>query len=134
MMKLLFKPTGNIFTLPDEEALKIKQSDRGNYEILEAGIIELSKPEQVSQKKVKELVETRATIIKNEKEFEQKQEAKAAKSKTKRVNPNFKKYDANLETMGKPELEVFAAKLGITDAHNKTKPELIARIKKLKGE
>ena len=37
MMKLLYKPTGNIFTLPDEEAMRIKREDRGNdYKILEA--------------------------------------------------------------------------------------------------
>ena len=37
MMKLLYKPTGNIFTLPNEEAMRIKREDRGNdYEILEA--------------------------------------------------------------------------------------------------
>lgn len=37
MMKLLYKPTGNIFTLPNEEAMRIKREDRGNdYKILEA--------------------------------------------------------------------------------------------------
>lgn len=40
MMKLLFIPTGNVFTLPDEEAIKIKESDRGNYKILDAGYVE----------------------------------------------------------------------------------------------
>lgn len=37
MMKLLYKPTGNVFTLPNEEAMRIKREDRGNdYKILEA--------------------------------------------------------------------------------------------------
>lgn len=37
MMKLLYKPTGNVFTLPDEEVARILKADRGNdYEILEA--------------------------------------------------------------------------------------------------
>lgn len=37
MMKLLYKPTGNIFTLPDEEVARILKADRGNdYEILGA--------------------------------------------------------------------------------------------------
>ena len=40
-MKLLYKPTGNIFTLPDEEALRIKKDDRGNdYKILDCGDLE----------------------------------------------------------------------------------------------
>lgn len=35
-MKLLYVPTGNIFTLPNEEAMRIKREDRGNdYKILE---------------------------------------------------------------------------------------------------
>jgi len=37
MMKLLYIPTGNVFTLPNEEAMRIKREDRGNdYKILEA--------------------------------------------------------------------------------------------------
>jgi hypothetical protein len=36
-MKLLYKPTGNIFTLPDEEVARILKADRGNdYKIVEA--------------------------------------------------------------------------------------------------
>ena len=37
MMKLLYKPTGNIFTLPDEEVARILKADRGNdYEVVGA--------------------------------------------------------------------------------------------------
>ena len=37
MMKLLYIPTGNVFTLPNEEVMRIKREDRGNdYKILEA--------------------------------------------------------------------------------------------------
>jgi NAD/NADP transhydrogenase alpha subunit len=36
-MKLLYKPTGNIFTLPDEEVTRILKADRGNdYEVVGA--------------------------------------------------------------------------------------------------
>jgi hypothetical protein len=36
-MKLLYKPTGNIFTLPDEEVARILKADRGNdYKVVEA--------------------------------------------------------------------------------------------------
>ena len=54
MLKLQFIPTGNIFTLPDEEALKIKSKDRGNYKILDEGYEE--KKEEVKEKTVQELV------------------------------------------------------------------------------
>ena len=40
MMKLLYIPTGNVFTLPDNEAIKIKNQDKFNYKILDAGYIE----------------------------------------------------------------------------------------------
>ena len=37
MMKLLYKPTGNVFTLPDEEVARILKADRGNdYEVVGA--------------------------------------------------------------------------------------------------
>lgn len=126
MMKLLFKPTGNIFTLPDSEALKIKASDRGNYEILDAGINEPEETVTITQEEVQKTIKAKEEKLKSEAEKENPEPV---------VKPSFfKQYDADINKMGKPELEVLAAKLGITDPHNKKKPELIARIKKLKGE
>ena len=55
MMKLLFIPTGHVFTLPDTEAIKIKESDRGNYKILDAGYVEPVE-EVLTPATVKELV------------------------------------------------------------------------------
>ena len=41
MLKLLNKETKNIFTLPDEEAMRIVQQDRkGTFVILDAGLQE----------------------------------------------------------------------------------------------
>ena len=56
MMKLLYIPTGNVFTLPDEEALKIMRSDRGNYKILDAGFVDEEEVQTLPPKTVKELV------------------------------------------------------------------------------
>ena len=59
MLKLLYIPTGNIFTLPDSEALKIKQTDRGNYKILDCKTLN----------EIKDNIETNETIQEsNEKE------------------------------------------------------------------
>ena len=60
MIKLLFKPTGNIFTLPDNEALAIKASDRGNYEVLDAGLNEPEPTITISQEEVKQVLEAKA--------------------------------------------------------------------------
>lgn len=56
MLKLLYVPTGNIFNLPDEEALRIKSEDRGNnYKILNPEFKD--EPEVIDEPKtVRELV------------------------------------------------------------------------------
>lgn len=56
MLKLLYIPTNNVFTLPDEEALRIKNEDRGNnYKILNEDYVE-KQIEQPKEKTIKELV------------------------------------------------------------------------------
>lgn len=42
--KLRFKPTGNVFVLPKEEALKILSDDVGNYEILNKDFVGETSP------------------------------------------------------------------------------------------
>lgn len=135
MMKLLFKPTGNIFTLPDNEALAIKASDRGNYEVLDAGLNEPEPTITISQEEVKQVLEAKAEkIARDDKAIAEKETKKANKNK-KRVNPIFRKFDmSNLEALEKDVLETLAGKLGITDPHNKKKSELIRRIRELRGE
>lgn len=53
MLKLRYKPTGNIFTLPDEDAKTIYKSDEANYELID---YELPKEEVVKEKTVQELI------------------------------------------------------------------------------
>ena len=141
MMKLLFKPTGNIFTLPDAEALRIKASDRGNYEILNTGITIPEAPKTVTQEEVTEIVAAKEEEIKAENKAiadkeakEEAKEARKARSKARYGMKASKPYDTNIETMAKPELAVFAQKLGIVNTSDKTKAQIIAEIKELKGE
>lgn len=50
MMKLLYKPTGNIFTLPDEEVARILKADRGNdYEVIGAECEATEETEEVDE-------------------------------------------------------------------------------------
>jgi len=57
MMKLKFVPTGNIFVLPDEEAIKIKNKDRGNYVLLSEDDKEIvEEKKEVKVPTIKELV------------------------------------------------------------------------------
>lgn len=134
MMKLLFKPTGNIFTLPDSEALKIKETDRGNYEILDAGLNNSEKPESLTKEEVETILEEKAQRLAKEQELKKVKEEKALKAKTRRKNPNFKVSDTNLDTMPKVDMEVLAEKLGIRDTHNIRKPQLRKMIKDMIGE
>jgi len=69
MLKLLYIPTGNTFTLPDEEALRIKKEGGANYKILDVGYQE-EKVEKIKEKTIQELVMP-------EKQEEEKQEQPA---------------------------------------------------------
>lgn len=55
-VKLRFIPTGNTFILPEEEARKIFETDRGNYEIVgEQNNIEIKKEKTTYDKVVDEV-------------------------------------------------------------------------------
>lgn len=132
MLKLLYKPTGNIFTLPDKEAINIKKEDRGNdYVILEAGLQE-EEIAVITKEEVKEIEETK---VKEAEALEEQDKAdEEAQTEVKKESDYFKKFDAsNLKKLGKEELEVLAGKLGISDPHNHKKAELIAKIEELTG-
>ena len=80
MLKLLYKPTNNVFTLPDAEALRIKNEDRaGDYVILEAGLQE-EKTEVVT---AEEAVKLEEEVIEKQEEEKAKEEAKQAKKAAK---------------------------------------------------
>lgn len=54
MFEIKFIPTGNIFSLPDSEAIRIVSEDRGNYKVLKGKVPEVK--QQKEKKSVQELV------------------------------------------------------------------------------
>ena len=133
MMKLLFKPTGNIFTLPDEEALKIKAKDRGNCEILDCGLNKEEKPQSVSQKQVKEIEQAKSkSRAKELAELENLEE----KAPVKKENTRLKKFDIaeDYSNLTKKELAIIVRKVtgrGV-DPNVIKKADMIAMIEEAK--
>lgn len=110
MMKLLYLPTKIVFTLPDEEALRIKKDDRGgNYKILDVGYIETEEPKTIEEKTIKEL------LLNEEKEEGVKDE---------NIKPKI-----NLSKMSKPELIEFAKKCNLKVDKKDTADKLREMIK-----
>ena len=63
MMKLLYKPTGNVFILPDEEVARILKADRGNdYEVVGA---ECEATEETEEEGYEEEVEEETEEVKS---------------------------------------------------------------------
>lgn len=54
MIEIKFIPTGHIFSLPDNEAIRIVNEDRGNYKVLKGKVPEAKKLKD--KKSVQELV------------------------------------------------------------------------------
>lgn len=131
MIKLLYKPTGNIFTLPDEEALRIRRADRGNdYVVVDAGL-QQEAVETVSKEEAKKIADKVEEDIKAAEEAE-----KPKPQPPKVVKPTGvrKHFDADINKMEKKDLDVLAAKLGIAYPRGIKKAELIAKIKEMTGE
>jgi hypothetical protein len=62
-MKLLYKPTGNIFTLPNEEVARILQADRGNdYKVIEAEGEVTEETDQATEQAGDQVEETEETV------------------------------------------------------------------------
>ena len=110
MMKLLFIPTGNVFVLPDEDALRIMATDRGNYKIVEGGL-QKETTEQLPPETVKELV------------MQQPQEDE----------PEAEEEPLDYTTLNKPELMAYANRLGISCNRNHSKDAILGLIKEKIG-
>ena len=121
MMKLLFIPTGNVFVLPDEEALRIKQSDRGNYKILEGGLVEEEEEKVLEPKTVQELVMQEPEYDVPEKEEQPEPEQP-------------KEYSVPLVLMKRQELVVLAKRCGIKVDPKMTNQILREKISEVTGE
>lgn len=124
MLKLLYKPTGNVFTLPDEEALRIKKSDEYNYEILEAGLQEETQ-EQLTPQEIGEIVQEKEELRLAEQE---------EKTETTEEVVEEKKSTLNYDDMKKEDMEIIASKLGIANPHGYRKADLREKIREITGE
>lgn len=122
MMKLLYTPTGNVFTLPDEEALKIMRSDRGNYKILDAGFVDEEEPVVLPAKTVKELV------LQEEQEDEEPEPEVGPEDPTV-LEPKSK---IDIDSLDWKSIRALAMKVGLPG--NISKKDMIAKLKEMYGE
>lgn len=104
MLKLLFIPTGNIFTLPDEETFRIYNSDINNYKILEAGLLK-KEEKTISREETAKIIEDvnkRAKEIEEADYLEEHPKLKPIKIPAwkKKLNPDI----LNIDKMKKKEI------------------------------
>lgn len=108
MMKLLYKPTGNIFTLPDEEVTRILKADRGNdYEVVGA---ECEATEETDQADDQVEEETEEEIEEAEEEgFEEEDETEESEE----VKSRLKQFEIaeDYQNLTKKELAVIAERV-----------------------
>ena len=119
MMKLLYVPTGNVFTLPDEEALRYFTSDNANYKILDAGFVQPEEPVKLEPKTVQELV------MQDKSEEEEKEDIS---------DQVVEKEEEDLNALSKDALVAYCRRLGIKGITKgtKTKAQMIEAINKVK--
>jgi hypothetical protein len=110
MMKLVFIPTGNVFTLPDEDALRIFESDKLNYKILEGGL-QKKVQDKLPPQTVKELI-----VQKPEPEEEPQEQP------------------LDWDALSKNELVAAAKKFNITVTNRDTKATLLEKIHEKLGK
>lgn len=119
MLKLLYKPTGNVFTLPDAEALEIKANDRGgDYKILDAGLQEPVE-EQLTEKQVRDIVLQDEEAKKKLEEEELKEQLLEEEEKTP------VELRRPIEQFSRLELIAYAKKMGLEKIGNKSNSAII---------
>lgn len=109
MMKLLYKPTGNVFTLPNEEAMRIKREDRGNdYKILEA---ESEATEEIETDQTDDQVEEET--VEEEETEEEGSEEEVETEESEEVKSRLKQFEIaeDYKNLTKKELAVIAEKV-----------------------
>lgn len=127
MIKLLNVRTGNIFTLPDEEALKIKANDRGNdFKLLDAGFTE-EKEESISIEEAKKLAETPVEKLDDSVADDAIPESKPSLPHT--HEKEYLEKEIDLEKASAIELKGYCGRLGIKVAGNASKKTMIEKIR-----
>ena len=89
LIEIKFIPTGNIFLLPADEATRIVNEDRGNYQVIK-GTIKLPKKEVVV-KTVKEMVVDDSSKDDNNSNLNANEKQKNTPATTKAKNQNKNK-------------------------------------------
>jgi hypothetical protein len=103
-MKLLYKPTGNVFTLPDEEVARILKADRGNdYEVIGAECEATEETDQTDDQTEEETEEAEEDGSEEEVETEESEEVK---SRLKQFE-----IDEDYKNLTKKELAVIAERV-----------------------
>lgn len=110
MMKLLYKPTGNIFTLPDEEVARILKADRGNdYEVVGAECEVTEETEQADDQVDEETEETEEV----EEAEEEGSEEEVETEESEEVKSRLKQFEIaeDYNNLTKKELAVIAERV-----------------------
>lgn len=127
MIKLLNVKTGNIFILPDEEALKIKQTDiSGEYKILDAGLTE-KKEEQVSKEEAEKLANAPIEKLSDDIPDDAVAEVKQVLPHT--HEKEYLDMEIDLDKATPVELRGYCGRLGIKVASTASKKSMIAKIR-----
>jgi hypothetical protein len=114
-MKLLYKPTGNVFTLPDEEVARILKADRGNdYEVVGAECEATEETDQATDQaddQVEEEVEE--TEEETEEAEEKGSEEEVETEESEEVKSRLKQFeiDEDYKNLTKKELAVIAERV-----------------------
>lgn len=107
MMKLLYKPTGNVFTLPDEEVARILKADRGNdYEVVGAECEATEETEETDQADDQVEEETEEAEEEGSEEEVETEESEEVKSRLKQFE-----IAEDYQNLTKKELAVIAERV-----------------------
>lgn len=131
MMKLLYIPTNNIFTLPDEDAIRYRNQDPANYRILDAGYTKEEAPVQVSEDTVKQIV-----MEQDSKKEEEQEPNDSIASSVVVEEQQEKQEEVDLTKLSKEALLGYCRRLGIKGMTKgqKTKAQMIEAIQKVTVE
>ena len=120
MLKVLFIPTNNVFTLPDEEVFKLKAQDRANeYRILEPGYVEKAK-EELPEKTVQELLM----------KVEQRAEKNEAEDNPPVVEEAPKEPKLNFDKMNRKQIAIVLNRAGYPANETETRAVLFEKLEK----
>ena len=127
MIKLLNVKTGNIFVLPDQEALAIKEKDLSNeFKILDAGLTKEIE-EQVTKEEAEALANAPVEKLDDEVPDDAVAEVKPTLPHT--HEKEYLEMEIDLEKATPVELRGYCGRLGIKVGSTASKKSMIAKIR-----